>query len=87
MDDLVPNLGWLCIEALVRTVEEVCQTYRNELEAIARILKHSKYLKYPESEMLFRAMDEQYKVKCPDWILDRYVDYVQIVCNEQNGKA
>lgn len=83
LDDLAPNLGWLFIEALIRTVEEAYQTYGKELKVLATILEHAGYIKYPESEMLFKAMDEKYKVKCPDWILDRCLDYVQIVCKEQ----
>ena len=79
LDDLAPNLGWLFIEALIRTVEEVCQTYGKELEELATILEHVGYIKYAESEMLFKAMDKKYMVKCPDWILDRCLNYVQIV--------
>ena len=79
LDDLAPNLGWLFIEALIRTVAEVYQTYGKELEELATILEHVGYIKYAESEMLFKAMDKKYMVKCPDWILDRCLDYVQIV--------
>lgn len=86
LDDLGPNLGWLFIEAAIRTVEEVCQTYEQELKALAAILEHSGYIKYPESEELFKAMDKKYKVKCPDWVVDRCIDYVQIVGEEHSSK-
>ena len=82
LDDLAPNLGWLFIEALIRTVEEACLTYGRELAALAAILKRNGYIKYPETETIFKAMDEKYKVRCPDWVLDRCLDHVQAVYKE-----
>ena len=46
------------------------------MEELATILEHVGYIKYAESEMLFKAMDKKYMVKCPDWILDRCLNYV-----------
>lgn len=82
LDDLGANLGWLFTEALIRTVEEICQTYRQDLERLAANLETVGYIKYEESEMLFKAMDKKYKVACSDWALHKCVDYVQVVYNE-----
>lgn len=82
LDEVAPNLGWLFIEAVIRTVEEVCQTYKKELNELASVLEKVGYIKYPESEKMFEAMDKKYKVACPDWVLDRCLDYVQIVGKE-----
>lgn len=82
LDNLGDNLGWLFVEAVIRTVEEACQTYSQELEELSDILKMNGYIKYPEAETLFSAMDQKYKIKCPDWIVDRCFDYVEIVAKE-----
>ena len=86
LDELAPNLGWLFIEALIRTVEEVCRTYHAELDELASVLEKVGYIKYPETERIFEAMDMKYKVKCPDWVVDRCIDYVQIVGEEHSSK-
>jgi len=83
LDGLAPNLGLAFIEAAIQTVEEVCQTYHEELAMLANILEKRGYIKYQESEMLFNSMGKLGEVKCPDWVIERCMDYIEIVLKER----